>query len=142
VDPETADRAKRLTTGQDTRSARCGESRTPGAAGGSRETDDGNTETAPAVLPDLRHENAILRRQISRVRYQPADRLWLAALSHLIPRRRQGEVFAVTPATLLAWHRRLVTRKWDYASRWRPGRPATAAAIRKLVIRIAIDNPA
>jgi hypothetical protein len=40
----------------------------------------------------------------------------------------------VTPATLLAWHRRLVARKWDYASRRGPGRPFTAAAIRKLVI--------
>ena len=37
----------------------------------------------------LRHENAVLRRQISRVRYQPGDRLWLAALSALIPRRRR-----------------------------------------------------
>jgi putative transposase len=89
----------------------------------------------------LRHENAVLRRQISRSRYLPGDGLWLAALSRLIPRRRWGEVFAVTPATLLAWHRRLVTRKWDYTSRRRPGRPATAAAIRKLVIRIAMDNP-
>ena len=93
-----------------------------------------------AELLVLRHENAVLRRQISRVRYQPADRLWLAALSRLIPRRRWGEVFAVTPA-LLAWHRRLVTRRWDYTSRRRPGRPSTAAAIRKLVIRIATDNP-
>jgi transposase len=50
-------------------------------------------------------------------------------------------VFAVSPATLLAWHRRLVTRKWDYTSRRRPGRPSTAAAISKLVIRIATDNP-
>ena len=95
-----------------------------------------------AELLVLRHENAMLRRQISRVRYQPGDRLWLAALSRLIPRRRWGEVFAVTPATLLAWHRRLVTRKWDYTSRRRPGRPSTAAAIRKLVIRMATDNPA
>jgi hypothetical protein len=83
----------------------------------------------------------VLRRQISRVRYQPADRLWLTALSRLIPRRRWGEVFAVTPATLLAWHRRLVTRKWDYRSRRRSGRPSTAGAIRKLVIRMATDNP-
>ncbi len=90
----------------------------------------------------LRHENAVLRRQISRVRYEPGDRLWLVALSRLIPRRRRGEVFAVTPATLLAWHRRLVTRKWDYSSRRRPGRPSTPATIRKLVIRMATENPA
>lgn len=95
-----------------------------------------------AELLVLRHENTVLRRQISRARYQPADRLWLAALSRLIPQRRWGEVFAVTPATLLAWHRRLVTRKWDYGSRRRPGRPPTAATIRKLVIRVATDNPA
>src|SRR5712691_1801166 len=95
-----------------------------------------------AELLVLRHENAVLRRQVGRVRYEPGDRLWLAALSRLIPRRRWGEVFAVTPATLLAWHRQLVTRKWDYTSRRRPGRPSTTAAIRKLVIRMATDNPA
>ena len=90
----------------------------------------------------LRHENAVLRRQVGRVRYEPGDRLWLAALSRLVPRRQWGEVFMVTPATLLAWHRQLVARKWDYASRRRPGRPSTAAAIRKLVIRMATENPA
>jgi putative transposase len=94
-----------------------------------------------AELLVLRHQNAVLRRQISRVRYQPGDRLWLSALSWLIPRRRRGEVFAVTPATLLAWHRRLAARKWDCTSRRPPGRPSTAAAIRKLVIRMATDNP-
>jgi putative transposase len=41
-----------------------------------------------AELVVLRHENAVLRRQISRVRYQPGDRLWLAAMSQLIARRR------------------------------------------------------
>ena len=95
-----------------------------------------------AELLVLRHENMVLRRQLGRVRYEPGDRLWLAALSRLIPRRRWGEVFMVTPATLLAWHRRLVARKWDYTSRRRPGRPSAAAAIRKLVIRMATDNPA
>ena len=64
-----------------------------------------------AELLVLRHENAVLRRQISRVRYEPGDRLWFAALSRLIPRRRRGEMFVVTPATLLTWHRRLATRK-------------------------------
>jgi hypothetical protein len=95
-----------------------------------------------AALLVLRHENAVLRRQVGRVRYEPGDRLWLAALSRLGPRRRWGEVFPVTSATVLAWHRRLVARKWDYTSRRRPGRPSTAAAIRKLVIRIATENPA
>ena len=95
-----------------------------------------------AELLVLRHQNAVLRRQISRVRYQPGDRLWLAALSQLIPRHRWGEVFTVTPATLLAWHRRLVARKCDYTSRRRPGRPSTTAAIRNLVIRMATGNPA
>ena len=95
-----------------------------------------------AELLVLRHENAVLRRQTGQIRYQPGDRLWLAALSRLIPRRRWGEVFAVTPATLLAWHRRLVARKWDYTNRRPPGRPSLPAAIRKLVIRIATDNPA
>ena len=95
-----------------------------------------------AELLVLRHENLVLRRQVGRIRYEPGDRLWLAALSRLVPRRRWAEAFAVTPATLLAWHRRLVTRKWDYTSRRRPGRPSTAAAIRKLVIRIATENPA
>ena len=94
-----------------------------------------------AELLVLRHENAVLRRQIGRVRYEPGDRLWLTALSRLVPRSQWGEVFAVTPATLIAWHRRLVARKWDYTSRRRPGRPSTAAVIRKLVIRIATENP-
>jgi putative transposase len=93
-----------------------------------------------AELLVLRHENAVLRRHIGRVRYAPADRLWLAALSRLVPRRRWGEVFMTTPATLLAWHRRLVARKCDYTSR-RLGRPPAAAAVRKLVIRIATENP-
>ena len=64
-----------------------------------------------AELLVLRHENAVLRRQLTgRVRYSPADRLWLAALSSLIPRRRWAQVFPVTPATLLAWHRSLIAR--------------------------------
>jgi len=41
-----------------------------------------------AELLVLRHENAVPRRQISQVRYQPGDRLWLAALSRLVPRCR------------------------------------------------------
>src|ERR1022692_3291945 len=90
----------------------------------------------------LRHENAILRRQISRVRYQQADPLGGSALSRLIWRHRWGEVFAVTPGTLLAWAPAAGHTEMGYTSRRRPGGPSTAAAIRKLVIRIATDNPA
>ena len=55
-----------------------------------------------AELLVLRHENAVLRHQVGRVRYEPADRVSLAALAWLVPSRRWTEVFAVTPATLLA----------------------------------------
>jgi len=91
----------------------------------------------------LRHENQVLRRQLSgRLRWDHADRLWLAALSRLVSRRRWAEVFPVTPATILRWHRNLVARKWDYASRRRPGRPSTGTSVKALVVRMARENPA
>ncbi len=95
-----------------------------------------------AELLVLRHENAVLRRQLGgRVRYEPADRFWLAALSSLIPRCDWRRVFPVTPGTLLAWHRRLIAKRWDYSHRRRrTGRPP-AAALKKLVLRLARENP-
>lgn len=96
-----------------------------------------------AELLVLRHENAVLRRQIAGpVRYEPADRFWFAALSGLIPRRRWCEVFPVTPGTLLAWHRRFIAAKWDYsARRARTGRPPTQAAPKKQILQLAHENP-
>jgi len=58
----------------------------------------------------LRHELAILRRQVGRPRFEPRGRLMLAALSRVAPRRYWGE-FPVRPETLLCWHRRLVARR-------------------------------
>ncbi|WP_222720821.1 helix-turn-helix domain-containing protein [Actinomadura sp. HBU206391] len=89
----------------------------------------------------LRHENAMLRRQVPRPRYQSADRIWFAALSRLLPRHLWPTVFPVTPATILRWHRRLVARTWTYTDRRRPGRPPTQAAVRNLIVRMARDNP-
>ncbi len=71
-----------------------------------------------------------------------ADRIWLTALSRLVSRRRWPDVFAVTPATILRWHRDLISGKWDYTSRRRPGRPATGTAVKKLIVRMARENPA
>jgi putative transposase len=89
----------------------------------------------------LRHENAVLRRHAGRVRYEPADRAWFAALARIVSRRRWSEVFPVTPATLLAWHRRLAARKYDRSGRRKPGRPPTTPGIKRLVLRLARENP-
>jgi len=81
-----------------------------------------------AELLVLRHENAVLRRHAGRVRYEPADRAWFAALARLVPRRRWTDIFAVTPATLLAWHRKLAGNKYDTSERRKPGRPPVQQA--------------
>jgi putative transposase len=86
----------------------------------------------------LRHELAILRRQVHRPAFRPADRWFLAAASQLLPRVK-WPVFLVTPATLLRWHRWTVARRRTYA---RPtGRPPIAAERRALIIRVARENP-
>ncbi|MFD4636549.1 integrase core domain-containing protein [Lentzea sp. NPDC058436] len=95
-----------------------------------------------AELLVLRHENVVLRRQLTGpVRYEPADRFWFAVLSRLVHRSRWQEVFPVTPGTLLDWHRRFIARKWDHTARRRTGRPSTAAAMKALVLRLARENP-
>jgi transposase InsO family protein len=87
----------------------------------------------------LRHELAILRRQVGRPAPRPADRAFLAAASRFLPRTRWSSFF-VTPETLLRWHRRLVARHWTYA-RQSPGRPPVGGEVRALVLRVARENP-
>jgi putative transposase len=86
----------------------------------------------------LRHELLILRRQVCRPRFEPCDRLLLAALSRVLP-RQSWHAFLVRPETLLRWHRRLVAHHWTYPHR-RPGRPPIAEEVRELVLRLAREN--
>ena len=80
-------------------------------------------------------------RNAGRVRYDATDRAWFAALAPFIPRRRWAGIFPVTPATLLAWHRRLAARKYDTSTRRRPGRPPTVRSIARFAVRLARENP-
>jgi putative transposase len=93
-----------------------------------------------AELLVLRHENTVLRRNAGRIRYEPADRAWFTALAPFIPRRRWAGTFPVTPATLLARHRRLVARKDDTSTRRRAGRPQTVRSIARIAVRLAREN--
>ena len=87
----------------------------------------------------LRHQLAVHRRRTPRPRMGWADRALTAALTRLLPRfRRLG--LLVTPATILRWHRQLVTRRWTMTPS-PPGRPAIPAGLRALVLRLAAENP-
>ena len=90
----------------------------------------------------LRHQIAVLHRQVRSPRLTWADRAFLAALTRRISgaRRRQLSLI-ITPRTLLRWHAELVRRHWTYPRRT-PGRPRTGPAIRRLVLEMARDNPA
>jgi transposase InsO family protein len=86
----------------------------------------------------LRHQLEVLRRQVSRPRFDGCDRAILTAFARVLDRDRWS-MFLVKPDTILEWHRRLVANHWTYPHRH--GRPPTAAEIRHLVVRFARENP-
>src|SRR6266542_3535065 len=87
----------------------------------------------------LRHQLAVLRRQVRRPVYRASDRAFLAAASRLLP-REAWRSFLLRPETLFRWHRELVARKWTRRHR-RPGRPEIDPETRSLVLRLARENP-
>jgi transposase len=99
-----------------------------------------SSEEKDVEIAVLRHQLAVLRRQVARPRFSPTDRAVLATLARLLPRERWA-TFLVTPATLLRWHRELVRKYWTFP------RPETVAPngldaeVVALVLRLARENP-
>jgi putative transposase len=89
----------------------------------------------------LRHQVAVLQRQVQAPRLSWADRAVLAALARLLPTGHLRRMrLIISPRTVLRWHADLVRRRWAYPHR-SPGRPRTAQDIRALVLEMARDNP-
>ena len=87
----------------------------------------------------LRHQLAVLQRQVGRPRFTWADRAVIATLAKLVSREGWA-AFPVTPETILRWHRALVRRRWTYPHR-RPGRPPLPGETVELILRLARENP-
>ena len=88
----------------------------------------------------LRHQLAVVQRRTPRPRLSWTDRALIAALTRLLPARRRLGLL-VTPATIVRWHRQLITRRWT-TQPVRPGRPTIPAGLRALIVRLATENPA
>lgn len=88
----------------------------------------------------LRHQLQILRRQVDRPAANDHDRALLGAIAAALPRGlRQGWI--ATPETLLRWHRRRIARHWTQPPKPRLGRPPTPVELRRLIVRLAEENP-
>jgi Integrase core domain/Acyl-CoA dehydrogenase, C-terminal domain len=104
-------------------------------------TSHSNEAKLRAEVLALRRQVQVLERQIKRVRWEPGDRMILAALQGRLPRSAWAALL-VQPETVLGWHRELVRRRWAaYRGRPRTGRPPLAEPVRELIVRMARENP-
>jgi hypothetical protein len=87
----------------------------------------------------LRHQVCVLRRQVARPRPTWADRALISALARLLSKAGCGHLF-VTPGTLLRWHADVIARRWT-GKRQRCGRPPTSPPLRRVIVRMASENP-
>jgi putative transposase len=91
----------------------------------------------------LMEENRVLRYQLrgQRLQFTDDDRRRLAVRGHRLGRQVLRQIASVvTPDTILRWHRQLIVRKWTYANN-RASRHGVLAEIRRLVVRMAEENP-
>jgi hypothetical protein len=86
----------------------------------------------------LRHQLAVLRRQVDCPRFTWSDRAFVALFACLVP-RECWRSFLVTPQTILGWHRSLVKKRWTYQHRG-PGRPSLPEETVNLICRLAREN--
>ena len=98
-----------------------------------------------AAIVYLLEENRVLKARLRgrKLRLTDDERRRLAVKGKALGRKLLAEVAGiVTPDTLLAWHRRLIAKKWDYSSRRkRAGRPRVMVEIAELIVRLAKENP-
>src|SRR5947209_14366425 len=95
------------------------------------------------VVEYLVEENRVLREQIGnrRMRFTDSQRCRLALRAKKLSRKVLAQVATiVTPQTLLAWHRKLIAKKYDGSAYRVRGRPQTATEISGLVVRMAEEN--
>src|SRR5690242_16005110 len=95
------------------------------------------------VIEYLREENRVLREQLGdrRLRFTDDQRRRLAVRGKALGRQLLTEIATlVTPATLLAWHRKLIAQKYDGSARRKPGQPVTRKELAALVVRMAEEN--
>jgi transposase len=88
----------------------------------------------------LRHQLKVLQRHAGRPRLRRRDRLFMAALSRVLPRGRWS-AFVVSPQTLLRWHRELVRNKWTFRRKSTGGRPPISDEVRALILQMGRENP-